>query len=330
MTEQQGTLANLERAERLLALVASAEDAVKVARLAEAARVWARQSKLGTASVNHATVVKMRAERLIAEYVDRGQAAGEIMTQDQGVRSPNTSTLPDLGLSGRAVHEARQIRDRFSDDDLRTLADRATATDRLLSRDKLVRSAGWWEREAAQGRYADTAALEHADVLLVDPPWRYQVQISDVRAIENQYPTMEFGELAALSMPAGADAVLFCWATVPHLAEAAELVRTWGFEHKSGLVWVKDRLGMGYYCRVRHELLLIATRGTPPLPAPADRPDSVIEAPRAAHSAKPAVVYDLIERMYPQARKRELFARQQRPGWLPAWGLDAPGEVPAT
>jgi N6-adenosine-specific RNA methylase IME4 len=84
-------------------------------------------------------------------------------------------------------------------------------------------------------------------------------------------------------------------------------------------VWVKDRIGMGWYVRGRHEFLLIARRGDMPTPAEADRPDSVIEAPRERHSEKPSAAYDLIERMYPGAPKVELFARRHRPGWV-AWG----------
>ncbi len=76
---------------------------------------------------------------------------------------------------------------------------------------------------------------------------------------------------------------------------------------------------MGYYFRQRHELLYVATRGAMPAPAPAARVDSVIEAPRQAHSAKPDSVYEVIERMYPTLPRVELFARQRREGWA-AWG----------
>ena len=53
------------------------------------------------------------------------------------------------------------------------------------------------------------------------------------------------------------------------------------------MVWVKDKIGMGYYARQQHELLLIAKRGEPPMPAPADRPSSVITAARDEHISKP-------------------------------------------
>jgi N6-adenosine-specific RNA methylase IME4 len=80
---------------------------------------------------------------------------------------------------------------------------------------------------------------------------------------------------------------------------------------------------MGYYARQQHELLLIAKRGDVPAPAPQDRPSSVINWPREEHSAKPVLVHEVIERMYPTLAKVELFARHQRQGWA-CWGNQVP------
>jgi N6-adenosine-specific RNA methylase IME4 len=322
-------LAQLEQAERLLAQVASVQDAVDLVNWAEQARVFAKQAKLGTGAINHATVIKLRAERMVAEHVDAGQAAGQIAEHGTnqhrgGPDSGPPPTLSELGLSKQRVAEARIIRNAYSDAELAELARDATDSDRLLSRDKIVRSAGWAQREHQQGRYADTSNLGHADVIYLDPPWRYDVQISDARAIENQYPTMTFDELATLRIPAGDNAVMFCWVTAPQTDVAVDLIRAWGFTYRTQLVWVKDKIGMGYYARGQHELLFVATKGTPTIPAPADRPSSVITAPRREHSRKPDAVYDLIDRMYPNASKRELFARTRHDGWLEPWGLDVP------
>lgn len=162
------------------------------------------------------------------------------------------------------------------------------------------------------------------DVLCADPPWRYEGQESpERRAVENHYPTMEVADICALhgegKIPAAADAILFLWATAPKLPEALEVMAAWDFDYRTQLVWVKDKIGMGYYARGRHELLLVGKRGNARPPAPAARPDSVIEAPRGRHSAKPQCAYDLIERMYPDAQRAELFAREAREGWTP-WG----------
>jgi hypothetical protein len=58
------------------------------------------------------------------------------------------------------------------------------------------------------------------------------------------------------------DAVLFLWVTSPILAEAFQIVTAWGFEYKASFVWDKIKHNMGHYNSVRHELLLICTRGS--------------------------------------------------------------------
>jgi len=118
-------------------------------------------------------------------------------------------------------------------------------------------------------------------------------------------------------------AALFLWTTAPHLPEALHVITAWGFEYKTHAVWVKDWIGLGYFVRNQHELLLVATRGDMPCPLPANRPPSVVTAPRREHSRKPDEAYELIERMYPELPKVELFARSRRLGW-DAWGNEAP------
>lgn len=89
-------------------------------------------------------------------------------------------------------------------------------------------------------------------------------------------------------------------------------------------MWVKDKIGTGYYFRGQHELLLFGIKGsglgTPP---ETDRLPSVIFADRTEHSKKPDEVYERIERMYPNRTYIELFARgNARKGWN-IWGLEA-------
>lgn len=158
-------------------------------------------------------------------------------------------------------------------------------------------------------------------VIYADPPWRYEHVKTASRAIENHYPTMTLEDICALPVGnlAHEDAVLFMWATSPKLAESMRVITDWGFTYRTCLVWVKDRIGMGYYARQRHELLLVAARGSLPVPEPATRRDSVITAPRDEHSAKPDEAYEAIEAMYPGISRIELFCRRPRDGWS-AWG----------
>ena len=123
------------------------------------------------------------------------------------------------------------------------------------------------------------------------------------------------------------NSVLFLWATSPKLAECMQVIAAWGFTYRTASVWVKDKIGMGYHFREKHETLLVAKRGELPPPATDNRPDSVQFFPRLEHSAKPVEYYDIIDKMYPGIRKIELFQRddqdfQPGPLWS-TWGNQA-------
>lgn len=162
---------------------------------------------------------------------------------------------------------------------------------------------------------------ERYPVLYLDPPWRYEHAESVSREIENQYPTMSLDDIKSMPINdiAFDDCIMFMWATSPKLAEAFEVLQAWGFSYRTCAVWDKQKIGMGYYFRQQHELLLIAVKGSPTTPAPADRPSSVFSYPRGEHSAKPHEVYEIIEAMYPTLPKLEMFCRTPREGWG-VWG----------
>lgn len=140
------SLVTLSKAERMLAEVATASDALNIIDLAEAARVWAQRAKLGTASINHATAIKLKAEIKLADVVDEGQRRGEIATAADG--RPKISviandtyvpvTYDDLGLTRNKVHEARKIRDAYTPDSIDELVESATINDREISRKEFV------------------------------------------------------------------------------------------------------------------------------------------------------------------------------------------------
>ena len=157
------------------------------------------------------------------------------------------------------------------------------------------------------------------NVLLADPPWKYDFSETTTREIENQYPTMSLGDIMALAIPAAENSVLFLWATAPKLKEALAVIDAWNFTYKTHAVWDKELIGMGYWVRGQHELLLIATKGHFSPPEPANRPSSVIRQTRTGHSEKPDLVYSLIERMFPHGQYLELFARNTRENWA-SWG----------
>lgn len=157
------------------------------------------------------------------------------------------------------------------------------------------------------------------NVILADPPWKYDFSKSTSRDIENQYPTMEVEEICELNIPSDEDAILFLWATAPKLREAMRVMESWGFEYKSNAVWDKQKIGMGYYFRGQHELLLVGTKGNFSPPVPENRKSSVISMLRSGHSKKPDCIYNLIEHMYPHGVYLEMFSRNEKTGWV-GWG----------
>ncbi len=168
-------------------------------------------------------------------------------------------------------------------------------------------------------------------VVYADPPWRYDEDISNVPpwGVELQYPTMHLDDICSMAdrglVPADDDAILFMWGTSTKLPEAFRVIDAWGFTYKQSMIWDKMVPGMGSWVLVEHELLFIATKGHIATPPPTARPRSVVHSQRSGHSVKPDVFYDIIENMYPDARKVELFARRARNGWA-AWGAEAPDE----
>lgn len=220
------------------------------------------------------------------------------------------------GQYKRVKEKAPELREKIKSGELSL----KEAEKEVRLRDKAAKVA-----EIAATPVADLPADVTFPVILADPPWRYDYAEDTTRQIENHYPTMPLDDIAALEVPAADDAVLFMWATSPKLREAFTVLDGWGFTYRTCMVWAKDKIGMGYYARQQHELVLIATRGQLPVPDPADRPPSVFHGPRTEHSAKPVVLHELIERMYPQYRRVELFARAARPGWS-VWGNQAQNE----
>lgn len=160
---------------------------------------------------------------------------------------------------------------------------------------------------------------EKFSIVLADPAWEYDFSVSDSRQIDNHYLPSTLEDMKRLRVPKAEDSVIFMWATSPKLPEAIELMQAWGYEYKTCMVWVKDKIGMGYYARQMHEMVLIGAVGGLELPDPSIRPNSVFYAPRTEHSEKPENIYELIEVMYPTYNKLEMFARKEREGWK-TWG----------
>ena len=257
-----------------------------------------------------------------------------------------------LGVSERSVKSARVVFDRGipelreAVDHGRLAVHEAEKAARLPGEDQkqFLEAAGagktfsaWQTNYGRKQRAAELAATTTATpvgerrwpVILVDPPWDYEISAP---GRENSHPAQHYAvmspaEIRALPVAdlAAESCVLFLWTTAPCLEQAFEVIRGWGFEYKSNLVWDKEIIGMGHWVRGQHEHLLVASKGSPPLPPTESVPASVFRERRREHSRKPEASYRIIEAMYPALRKIELFARSTREGWA-AWGNEVATE----
>ena len=171
-------------------------------------------------------------------------------------------------------------------------------------------------------------ATKKYQIIYADPPWQYDKDEAYFgQDVEKHYPVMTFDELKELPIKelTDKDCVLYLWTTAPKLNWGIDLLREWGFDYKSCLIWDKVKHNMGFYSSVRHEILLIGGRGSsaPTDKSYANQTDSVYVEERKEHSVKPEYYYEMIEKMhFLKINRIELFSRNKRQGW-DQWGHDA-------
>lgn len=184
-------------------------------------------------------------------------------------------------------------------------------------------------QEAIQAKIEAPKTTRHIDifntdkkyrVIYADPPWQYndKQDTAKLGGAVKHYPTMPLDEICALPVPAENNSVLFLWTTSPMLEDAFKVIHAWGFNYKSSFIWDKVSHAMGHYNSVRHEFLLICTKGscTPDVPKLLD---SVVSIERTEHSKKPNEFREIIDTLYPLGERLEMFAREAAQGW-DVWG----------
>ena len=166
-------------------------------------------------------------------------------------------------------------------------------------------------------------------LLLADPPWDYGMpnDRSASRMLpHNHYPTMSTADICAMDVQScvTTDAMLYLWCPASLLPDGLRVMASWGFEYVTNWVWHKSGGKLtcaGGSALAHHELLLVGKRGQGlTIASKKARESSVFAAPVTQHSAKPALVHERLERLYPSVVNRmELFARNARSGW-DVWG----------
>lgn len=166
-------------------------------------------------------------------------------------------------------------------------------------------------------------------IIYADPPWDYKGQTqhngkggkSTGGAIKH-YDTLTVADMKKWDFASMCedDCLLFMWSSSPHLDQAIELGKAWGFKWATiGFVWDKQKVNPGFYTMSQCEICLIFKRGRIPKPRGARNIRQFFSEMRGKHSAKPDEIRKRIEMMFPDQRKIELFARKTSPGW-DVWG----------
>lgn len=170
--------------------------------------------------------------------------------------------------------------------------------------------------------------------ILADPPWQFSNRTGKVAPEHrrlNRYPTMPLSDIMSLPVAEAADAQchLYLWVPNALLPCGLEVMKAWGFEYKSNLVWEKvrkdgmpDGRGVGFYFRNVTEILLFGVRGGAYRTLDAARRQvNLIRTVKREHSRKPDEIYPLIEACS-AGPYLEMFARGRRAGWV-LWGDQA-------
>ena len=96
-----------------------------------------------------------------------------------------------------------------------------------------------------------------------------------------------------------------------------------GYELHARFIWDKENgIAPAFTVRFAHEYLLwFYKKGNIMMPCETSRGKytTVLREPATKHSKKPICAYEMLEAIFPDSKKLEMFARISRNGW-DAWG----------
>lgn len=170
--------------------------------------------------------------------------------------------------------------------------------------------------------------------ILADPPWQFQNRTGKMAPEHkrlNRYTTMKLPEIMALpvSEVAAEPSHLYLWVPNALLPEGLAVMKAWGFEYKTNIIWEKvrkdgqpDGRGVGFYFRNVTEILLFGVKGINARTLDPGRSQvNLLRTQKREHSRKPDEIFDIIQACS-SGPYLELFARGHRPGWV-LWGNQA-------
>lgn len=173
-------------------------------------------------------------------------------------------------------------------------------------------------------------------VIVSDPPW--QLQKGGKKAVrpnssggDLEYKTISLEEIEQIQLEAileKADTphVLFMWTIDKYLHQTEVMLKRLGYKVHARMVWNKvTGIPAAFTIRFGHEYLLYCyyDKLLPVAKAERGKIHSVFTEQVKRHSQKPEISYQIVERLYPEANKLEMYARYVRDGW-DGWGNEYP------
>jgi N6-adenosine-specific RNA methylase IME4 len=284
----------------------------------ERAMIGAKIAKLNLGS-NQYTAGAVSQKQVATELgisVDSIQRAKKVLTLGAPeLVAAVASGKIDISNAARIATLAKADQSQLNFDDIKAIQHASKVINKAKFENRRQERIKEIESKRANNKPLDSG-LGPYSVIYADPPWDYMGELAV------GYPCMELQEICDLPVKdiAAEDAVLFMWCSSSLLAEALSVIQAWGFSFKTSAVWDKDVAGQGAYFRQAHEVLLLATKGNVPEVPYGARPPSVLKYPRGIHSRKPTELYQIIDAMYPELNKLELFCRgEPAQGW-DGWG----------
>ena len=173
------------------------------------------------------------------------------------------------------------------------------------------------------------------DLIYADPPWaQSKGGKKSVRpnssGSELDYKVLTLDEikeqLRIADSHTGENAVLFLWTIDKYLFEAQKIAEEIGYKLHARMIWNKvTEIPAAFTVRYGHEYLLYMYKGklTPVADDQRGKIHTVFAEKVTKHSKKPEIAYEIIEKLYPNLDKLEMYARNARFGW-DCWGDQAP------
>lgn len=164
-------------------------------------------------------------------------------------------------------------------------------------------------------------------LIYADPPWK-QSKGGKKSVRENSsgkpldYPTCSLDEikehLRLATESTTENSILFLWTIDKYLFEAQQIAESLGYKLHARMIWDKvTGIPAAFTVRYGHEYLLYMYKGklTPVAKDERGKIHTVFRERVTKHSKKPDIAYEIIERLYPDLKKLEMYARETRDGW---------------